>query len=58
MSIFRTKVLMATDASDEAALAARTATDIADNTASILLDRRLLHAGNLFWGGHAKKAAS
>ena len=49
---------MVTDASDEAALAARTATDIADNTASILSDRRLLHAGNLFWGGHAKKGAS
>jgi len=34
MSIFPTKILLATDASEEAALAARTATDIADKTGS------------------------
>ena len=32
MSIFPTKILLATDASEEAALAARTATEIADKT--------------------------
>jgi nucleotide-binding universal stress UspA family protein len=36
MSIFPTKILLATDASEEAALAARTATDIADKTDSEL----------------------
>ena len=36
MSIFPTKILLATDASEEAALAARTATDIADKTGSEL----------------------
>ncbi len=36
MSIFPTKILLATDASEEADLAARTATDIADKTDSEL----------------------
>jgi nucleotide-binding universal stress UspA family protein len=36
MSIFPTRILLATDASEEAALAARTATDIADKTDSEL----------------------
>src|SRR5918995_2661344 len=36
MSIFPTKILLATDASEEAALAACTATDIADKTDSEL----------------------
>ena len=36
MSIFPTKILLATDASEEAALAARIATDIADKTDSEL----------------------
>ena len=36
MSIFPTKILLATDGSEEAALAARTATDVANNTASEL----------------------
>ena len=36
MSIFPTKILLATDASEEAAVAARTATDIADKTDSEL----------------------
>jgi nucleotide-binding universal stress UspA family protein len=36
MSIFPTKILLATDASQEAALAARTAADIADKTGSEL----------------------
>lgn len=36
MSIFPTKILLATDGSEEAALAARTATDIADKTDSEL----------------------
>ena len=36
MSIFPTKILLATDASEEAALAAQTAADIADKTGSEL----------------------
>jgi nucleotide-binding universal stress UspA family protein len=36
MSFFPTKILLATDGSEEAALAARTATDVANNTASEL----------------------
>lgn len=36
MSIFPTKILLATDGSEEAALAARTATDVADKTNSEL----------------------
>jgi nucleotide-binding universal stress UspA family protein len=36
MSIFPTKILLATDGSEEATLAARTAVDIADNTNSEL----------------------
>ena len=36
MSIFPTKILLATDGSEEAALAARTATDVADKTDSEL----------------------
>ena len=36
MTIFPTKVLLATDGSEEATLAARTAADIADKTASEL----------------------
>ena len=36
MSIFPTKILLATDGSQEAALAARTAADIADKTGSEL----------------------
>jgi len=36
MSIFPTKILLAIDASEEAALAAQTAADIADKTGSEL----------------------
>jgi nucleotide-binding universal stress UspA family protein len=36
MSIFPTKILLATDSSQEAALAARTAADLADKTGSEL----------------------
>ncbi len=42
MSIFPTKILLATDGSEEAALAARTAIDIADKTGSEL---HVVHVG-------------
>src|SRR5215211_3300149 len=43
MSIFPTKILLATDASEEAALAVRTATDIAQRTNSEL---HVVHVGS------------
>ena len=47
MSIFPTKILLATDGSEEATLAAQTAVDIADNTNSEL---HVVHVGRLDYG--------
>jgi nucleotide-binding universal stress UspA family protein len=47
MSIFPTKILLATDGSEEATLAAQTAVDIADKTNSEL---HLVYVGELDYG--------
>ncbi len=47
MSIFPTKILLATDGSEEATLAAQTAVDIADKTNSEL---HVVHVGGLDYG--------
>ena len=47
MSIFPTKILLATDSSEEATLAAQTAVDIADKTNSEL---HVVHVGRLDYG--------
>ena len=49
MSIFPTKILLATDGSEEATLAAQTAVDIADKTNSEL---HVVHVGGLDYGYH------
>jgi nucleotide-binding universal stress UspA family protein len=55
MSIFPTKILLATDGSEEATLAARTAADIADKTGSEL---HVVHARLMLpWAGYPTAAA-